>query len=252
MSKIYSVIVLVLFSFAVKAQTDSLLLTFDAANKFYENNNFQSAIDSYEQILATGYEASEIYYNLGNSYFKNNNFPYAILNYERALKLKPNDDDIIYNIEYSNLYIKDQYNQVPDFIIDKIHTKIVHSADSNTWAILSISFFILSLIVFMIFLFSKIIIRRKIAFFISILFMFISIVSFAFSSNMKSYFQNPNAAIMMEISTLKSSPQTDGTDLFIINPGVKLIIEDKNTDWFEVKLPNGVKGWVKKDMLEVI
>lgn len=252
MSKIYYIVGFLFLSFVLKAQTDSLLLNFDAANNLYENDDYQSAIDAYEGILSSGFESSEVYYNLGNAYFKNNNIPKAILNYERALKLKPNDDDIIYNIKYANSYIKDQYEQVPDFIIDKIYTKIVHSANSNTWAITSISFFILSLVAFMFFLFSKIITRRKLAFFVSILFIFISVLAFTFSSNMKSYFQNPNAAIMMNISTLKSSPQSDGTDLFIINPGVKLLIEDESSEWFEVKLPNGVKGWVKQNELEVI
>jgi len=252
MNKIYAILFLFTINFATIAQPDSLLATFNYANNLYENNDYIAAINSYEQILSSGYESDVLYYNLGNAYLKNNNIPKAILYYEKSLKLNPNDKDIIYNIEFSNLYVKDQFTPVPDFIIDRIYSQIVHLADSNTWAIISISFFILTWVSFMTFLFSKIIIRRKLAFFGAILLLFFSITTFIFSSDMKSYIEDPNTAIIMNISTLKSSPQSDGTDLFIINPGVKLKIENKNDDWYEVKLPNGVKGWVRQDVVELI
>lgn len=239
-------------SIVLQAQPDTLKTKFEAANTAYENSQFDDAITYYEQIIASGYESDVLYFNLGNAYFKTNNTPKAILNYEKAKKLNPTDEDIAFNIEFSNLYIKDQYNPVPDFIIDRIYNRLVHSAASNTWAYVSILFFVLTWVAFLLFLFSKIIIRRKIAFLAAIFFIVFSISSFIFSLNMKNYFENPNSAIMMEISTLKSSPQTDGTDLFIINPGVKLTIENKNDEWFEVKLPNGVKGWVKQEVVELI
>ncbi len=237
---------------AISQVPDSLYNMYNKAAEAYKNNNYDTAIILYNKILATDYEAPEVYYNLGNAYFKENDIAHAILNYERALKLKPSDDDAKNNLKYANLFVKDEFNNVPVFIFDRIYRGIVHIFSSNTWAVISIASFILALSLFMIFLFSKIISRRKIAFFGSILLIFISLTGFAFSAQMKNYFTKPNEAIIMQISTIKSSPEEDGTDLFILNPGIKVEIKDQTNDWYEVRLPNGKIGWIKTQNVEVI
>ncbi len=243
---------MILSTINIFAQVDSLQQKFVDANESYKNEQYNDAITDYLKIVNSGNESAEVYYNLGNSYFKINNVPKAILYYEKAKKLDPNNDDITFNIKYANQFIKDDYSQVPDFFADKIYLNIVHSASSNTWAIVSIILFILSLLSFLWFLFSKIRIRRKLAFLFSIVFIFVSISTMIFSAQMKNHFTNANSAIVEQINTLKSSPQDDGTDLVIINPGVKVKIEGENADWYEVQLPNGVKGWIKKETVELI
>ncbi len=252
MKKIIITSIIVFLSVNIFAQSDSLISIFNNANKNYKNGNYQKAIKNYKHILANNYHSAEIYFNLGNAYFKNMNIPKAILNYERALKLAPADEDIKHNIEFANLYVKDEFSDVPVFIIDKIYLKIAHSASSNTWAVISIVLFIFALSSFLFFLFSKYITRRKLTFFFSVIFIAFSVISFIFSGQTKKYFTNPHTAIVMEINTIKSSPQEDGTDLFILNPGVKVKIENQNEQWYQVVLPNGTKGWLKKEYIEKI
>jgi tetratricopeptide (TPR) repeat protein len=252
MKQIFSAIIIILtYNFAL-SQTDTLLNLYNAGNQAYKENNYEQAIVLYEQILDAGYQAPEVYYNLGNAYFKQNNVAKAILNYERALKLKPGDEDIKNNIKYANLFVKDEFNNVPTFVFDRIYNAIVHIFSSNTWAILSIVAFVLSLALFLVFLFSKVISRRKLSFFLSIILIVISAISFVFSAQMKNYFTKPNAAIIMNINTIKSSPEDDGTDLYILNPGIKVQIKDQAENWLEVRLPNGKIGWIKKENVEII
>jgi len=52
--------------------------------------------------------------------------------------------------------------------------------------------------------------------------------------------------------TVKSSPDASGTDLFVIHEGTKVWIEDKISDWKEIKLSDGSKGWLKSEDIETI
>lgn len=94
------VFIVLVFRINLSAQTPNELMI--RANKYYQNNQFEQAIDSYKEILSHGYESSAMYYNLGNAYFKTNKLGYAIYSYEKGLKLSPNDEDLLYNLRISN------------------------------------------------------------------------------------------------------------------------------------------------------
>jgi SH3-like domain-containing protein len=51
---------------------------------------------------------------------------------------------------------------------------------------------------------------------------------------------------------IKSSPDISGTDIFVLHEGTKVWIIDEISDWREIKLSDGTKGWLKASDLEVI
>lgn len=252
MKKTYVFILLVAAYATTSAQNNTQQTNFQLANQKYTNNQYQQAITIYKKILQNKQQSPELYYNLANAYFKNKQTTKAIINYEKALKLAPNNEDIKYNLKYANLYIKDNFDTVPEFIFDKIYFKIIHLFSSNTWVIISIITFYLTLSLILLFLFSKHTIRRKLSFIGAIILLIISSTTIYCSVEMKNYFTKPKTAIITNISTIKSSPKESGTDLIIINPGVKIKIQTQNQNWCEIKLPNGKKGWIKKENFEKI
>lgn len=53
--------------------------------------------------------------------------------------------------------------------------------------------------------------------------------------------------------TVKSTPDESGTDLFVLHEGTKVYIEDNSmTEWKEIRLEDGNKGWVQTKAIEVI
>jgi len=50
----------------------------------------------------------------------------------------------------------------------------------------------------------------------------------------------------------KSSPDSSGTDLFVLHEGSKVKIEDNVGEWYEIKLSDGNKGWVPSNSLTII
>jgi len=244
-------IILIVFGISVNAQNYQPII--DSANANYTQGNYEAAIEYYNQVLDSGYEATEIYYNLGNAYFRSNKTTKAIINYERALKLNPDDEDVQFNLQLSKQYVVDKIDVLPEFFLTKWYKSFIKMFSSNAWAIISMSGFILSLIFILIYFLVQQIGLKKIGFWLGLLFILISITSFTFSYHQKQFaLAKDKAIIVTPTVVVKSSPDKSGTYLFVIHEGLKVIITDELGDWHEIKLTDGSKGWLKKSDLEVI
>ena len=250
MTKTALIFIFLLSSYFGYSNTDSL---FVKANQYYSNNEFELAIKKYEQIISNGYEAPELYFNLGNAYYKMHNIGKAILNYEKAKLLDPKDEDIQFNLELANSLIVDKIDEIPVFPLKLWFNNLILIFSSNIWAILSIISFVIFLIALLIYLFAKTILLKKISFWIGALLLIVSISTCIFSYHNKKLLTKHEYAIVLSPSlTAKSTPDENGTDLFVIHEGLKVKVEDKLGEWCEIKLSDGNKGWVKTERLENI
>ncbi|MDA3880249.1 MAG: tetratricopeptide repeat protein [Prolixibacteraceae bacterium] len=250
MNKLFLLIISLLTALVVAASpADSL----QAANEKYAANEFEKAVAMYENLLESGYESAELYFNLGNAYFKTNNLPKAILNYERANIRNPNNDDFQFNLELANQFVIDKIEPLPRPFLVKWGENLVNMFTSNQWAFVSISTFILMLALTLVYMLSRRIGFRKLAFGLSVVFLLISIVSFVFSYQQKTKITQYNHAIIFNPTiTVKASPDEGGTDLFVIHEGLKVKIEQELNNWVEIKLEDGNSGWVRTEVLEEI
>src|SRR5437588_12621811 len=71
---------------------------FAKANQEYAAGDFKAAIDDYEELVRSGQDTPNLFYNLGNAYFRKTDFGRAILNYERALALDPHHPEAEANL----------------------------------------------------------------------------------------------------------------------------------------------------------
>lgn len=233
-----------------KAQSDSLYLLIEQGNKAYIASEFDKAIESYEQVIGAGYSSSELYYNLGNAYYRNTDYKSAILNYERALLISPDDENILANLEFARNHIQDRIEIIPKFFLLRWIDGLVKIFPAKTWAYISIASFILFLALVFSFLFARSLSLRKLAFFFSVLFLFVSAWSFYGAAVQNKKQTKHNEAIVFSPSvTVKSSPTSNGTDLFIIHEGLKVKVLDSTNGWKEIRLSDGKIGWLKEDAI---
>jgi tetratricopeptide (TPR) repeat protein len=244
-------IILVLISFSAIAENFQTII--DSANANYTQGNYELAIEKYNHVLDEGYEAAEVYYNLGNAYFRSNKTTKAIINFERALKLNPNDEDIQFNLQLSKQYVVDKIDILPDFFLTKWYRSFVKMFSSDMWAFISMLSFVLGLIFLLLYFLLRHRSFRKFGFWFGLFFIFISISTFTFSNKQKQLAQAQEEAIVITPTvTVKSSPDRSGTDLFVIHEGLKVTITDELGEWQEIKLTDGSQGWLKVVDLEVI
>lgn len=236
-----------------KLGSRNIVISKSLADSAYIRNDFTTAIQIYEMILRTG-ESADIYYNLGNSYYKIGDIAKAILNYERALILKPANKDIRSNLEIARAKTVDKVTDVPELFFITWLKSITNSMGIQSWAIIAISFFLLFIVSIYFFFFSTKIVARKTFFILALFFLVFCIIaniSAAFQRRVR--LNRMNAIIISPSVTIRSTPNDNGTSLFILHEGRKVFIKDDSMkDWKEIQLEDGNVGWVKKNDLEVI
>jgi hypothetical protein len=231
------------------AQQEALL----KANDLYAKGQFEAAAAGYESILLSEGVAPELYYNLGNAYFKSNELGKAILNYERALRLAPDYADAKHNLEFANLKVVDNIDVNDEFFLKKWFDLLVKLRSSNGWFYFGGVIFILTLLSFLLFVFGRTTLVRKLFFYIGLTGFIITVSSIVFSGIRKQQMLSHDEAVVLSgVVVVKSAPDKSGTDLYQLHEGTKVTVISILGDWFEVKPGNGNVGWVEVKHLEKI
>ncbi|MBL0308914.1 MAG: tetratricopeptide repeat protein [Bacteroidetes bacterium] len=223
---------------------------YKTASDQYKSSQFEQAATSYEKILAQGYPSPEVYFNLGNCYYKLNQIAKATLNFERAAKLSPEDEDIRHNLKLSELKTIDKIQPVPQLAVITWWKEFTASYSSGGWAIYAVIFVWLALLAVA---FSLFIGMKKITATVGVLFFILSVSFLMLSFQQKTREQNASAAILMvSNSFIKSAPDFNGSNLFMIHEGVKFNILDQVGTWYKIRLADGKVGWLEKGSFERI
>lgn len=223
------------------------------ANELYRSGNYEEAKNHYESIIKANRESASLYYNLGNSYFKLGNYSKSILNYERALLINPGNSDVKYNLKIAQKSIVDKIAPIPEFFLKTWYNGISAIFSVNNWAYISISLFILFIVAIGFYIYSNNLPIKKISFVIGIISIILSLTSINFANHRNNILNDRNFAIILSPSiTVKGSPDSSGTSLFVVHEGLKIKVIGGLGDWVNIKLSDGNEGWIEKQDLEVI
>lgn len=226
---------------------------FNKANLFYQKGDYEKAIELYHQILSKGYSAKELLFNIANSYYRLNQFHYAILYYERAHRLDPSDEDINFNLRMANLHIVDKFDEVPKFFLVQWLANLVDAYSSKTWATIAILSIWISAAVFALFLVVNNVNMKKALFALGLIFFFLFIANSILAySRYRNEITTDYAIVFAINSYVKSSPDENSTDLFILHQGTKVQILDRVGKWLKIRIPNGNIGWIEERELAII
>ena len=222
------------------------------ADSAYAKEDYQTAISIYESLLSDNV-SPELYYNLGNAYYRLDDMPHAILNYERALLLSPGDSDIRFNLQMARNKTIDKIIPESEMFFVTWYKSLVNIMGVDGWAILAIIMFALAAILILLYVFTDVVIIRKIGFFGAGLSMIIFVVANVFAYQQGNKVASYNGAIIMSTANVKSTPAENGTDLFVLHEGTRVdITDDSMNDWKEVRIADGKEGWIETKKLELI
>ncbi len=226
----------------------------NASNAAYADGRWADAVVGYEDISDMGLESPSLYCNTGDAYFKDGNIAKAILYYERALKLDPSYSDAKYNLDLMNASIQDRIDPVPEFILQVWMREICYVMDSNSWAVVFLVFFALTLAMLLVFVMAPTAGGRRAGFFVGILMLICALFAISFSVwQKKDYMKADEAVIMRPVTSVKSSPAAEAsTDLFILHEGTKVKVIDEVGRWKNIELADGRQGWLLSEDMEMI
>lgn len=249
MSRIILLITLVTFfngSFAADNYQD----LWQKGNSYFQQKQYDSAAVYYNKLAEKKPDNAVIYYNLGNAYYRLNNIGKAILNYERALKNDPDFTKASDNLYLTQGRINNRIQPLQKIFFVRWWQSMTAGNLSNAYAIAAIIIFLLAIAYFILSRLGSInfSLPPQATMAMIVLCTLLIILSLASAQNAVN---DDYAIVLDEGAPLMLKPES-GSSKSLIPEGTKVEIEDTQSAWYEVKLPDGRTGWIQHSMLERI
>jgi len=242
MKRILSILLFLMANLVLAQSADSL---FVKANKLYQHEEYAASLSLYEQIEAGNLASDDLYFNMANAYYKTNKVAPAIYYYEKALLLNPNHADAAYNLTFAKRMGIDNIEALPKSIGQKFTDTIILRLSYNTWAYIAVVLSFLFALLFLLYHFSYLSVRKRIYFITSILSAIFIIMTVLFAYSNYDYAKNYKAAIVFaEQSDVKSAPTSSGEIDFELHEGAKVQLLESLDDWRKIKIADGKIGWI--------
>lgn len=247
MKKLLFIAALLLSFVSASAQTKA------EADSAYVQERYEQAISLYNKLLETGASAS-VYYNLGNAYYRTGDMAHAILAYERAYLMEPGDADIRFNLQLARTKTIDKIVPESEMFFITWFRQMIDWYSADQWGravVVCFSLFVVSLLLYF---FAGRMLWRKVGFGVGVCTLILAVLFHIFAYQQQQKLLVRTHAIVMSSSlTVKSTPSTSGTDLFVLHEGTKVeITDDTMKDWKEIRLADGKVGWVPVKTIERI
>jgi tetratricopeptide (TPR) repeat protein len=249
MSQIRFLFLIILLG-CLQLHAQGIFQIFVQANQAYQKQQYQQAVDLYQQILSQGYQSEEVYYNLGNCFYRLNLIGEAILYYEKSLRLDPRDEDVRYNLELANLQVIDRIELPPRLFLFEwwANLKSFFSIDQLTSLVATLFAFVILLLIFWMYV-KRYRVRRWLLTFATVAGILTIIWAYILMVRADNYWKQREAIVLSSTVTVLSAPDENSTDVFLLHEGVKVYLEDQRDIWVKISLPDGKSGWMKsKDM----
>lgn len=245
--KKYLIGLLFLFLFQLQAQNhfDEL---FKKGISLYSQKKYEKALTTFKELEKEGKVNGEVYYNIGNCYYRLNKPALALYYYELAKLYLGNDPDLIHNIEVIHKRLPGLIKVPPKLFIIRWWNSFFDSVNV-TFLIIILT---ILLLIFNIFFLLKLVYRHsrliillnKITWGIA-LFIFLILLSIYFE--WKHDYTHQFGIIMEQKVAVKNEPFDESSTLYYIRQGQKVELLRKIKGWQEILLPDGNKGWIKKN-----
>ena len=233
------------------------------ADSAYTADDYTTALSLYQQAATEYGTSATLWYNIGNTEYRLGNLGKAILAYERSLRLDPSNHDTRANLAFVKSKCIDRPADKGSFIsntTDGIATMV----SPDTWAWIAFTAFALMLASVAIYLFTSTVLLRKTGFFSAI---FLTVfTAFAVIMTLRAAgiaTSKTEGVIISKSAILSTSPRQpkhrteeamllhEGTRISIID-SVSAVNDTTGVKWYDVRIDNSHRAWIKSTDIEII
>ena len=231
------------------ANPDSL---YKIGNQAMLQEDFETAIENYEQILNQGNSHPDLYYNIGNAYYRLNQIGYAVWAYEKGLQIAPRDKDLQFNLSLANARVRDRVEMPRSMFILEQYRALKKSTTLIDIVLIASAIFMLGAFVYFLkkyYRWESIWISRLIItlFVLSLFIHLIVLDKYYEISDTKEV-----VIVQSEVDIFSAPFYRRETVLFRLHEGVKAEITQEQPDWIEIILIDGKKGWVQSEKVRYL
>jgi len=220
---------------------------YQQAHLAYRETRFQAAYDGYERLLGAAGDDGQLLYNLGNAAFRLDQIGRAILFYERALVLLPRDADLKFNLTHAREQIRDVIPAPESFVDTAFFWLGSLTLTEFFWC------FAVANILFWGILAIRIYSRAEWTY--SLLFLLLAfwlVAGLSFGVKWQQTRSDDRAVILQAEVSVLAGPDIRDTLLFKIHEGTIVHLERSEDAWSLIRLPDGRRGWLRAEGLELI
>jgi tetratricopeptide (TPR) repeat protein len=233
------------------AQVDEAARLLDEGNSHFREGDFDEARMAYEEVLALGMESGAVYYNLGNAYFRMDKLGKAMLNYRRASRFFPDDAALSHNMDLVRSRARDQLSVLPQPVFSKWWNTLVDAIGLRTlfWSGVVAWLAGLALVARRVVTGSLGAMARRAA--ATLLLGGLLAGAGAVASSVARA-DNVSAVVITDRAHVLEGPANDARTVVVIHEGLVVDVLVDQERWIQVRLPNGVTGFVERETIETI
>ncbi len=226
---------------------------FRRAEQAYQQESYQEAIRTYEEMRSAGIEDGTLYYNLGNAYFKAGHLGLAVVNYERALKLMPGDEDTRANLSFARELLSDEVQEPPLPLAIGWVVDLYQRMRPNLLAEILAVCFLLGGAAMTVLLSERWPALRSASMGVVITCVVLTAVAGgSLAAKLHTAATRVEAIIVTENAYVRSGPGETSPRLAEIHEGLKVRVLGEREGWLQISLASGLTGWIQKDQIETI
>lgn len=265
-NRIYNLLMILLLA-VVPVHADML----DDASAAYNKGDYNKAISLYKEAERRHGTSSALYFNMGQAYTRAGNMGAAMVSYQRALRLDPSNSEARDNIKYVESKVQDANRaemkgkklsvtpEAPSFF-SAVKQYVTRRHASDTWALWAGICFVLFCGCVALYVFTRIVLLRKIGFFGGGAFIVLSLLFLTFAfMGAKAADRHEEGVVTAYKVQLMADPSTSSKSVApMLTQGTMMDIidvqksEDGDVQWYKVRLNSDYVGWVQSDSFEVI
>lgn len=222
---------------------------FDEGNRHYRQGEYREAVDRYQRAIDEGFVSGALLFNMGNAYFRLDEIGQAIRYYEKAAEVIPESTALRHNLAIARAQTIDQFSQLPKPIWETWWQWVIRTFGSSALFAMGVAFYLAAAVTVAIRIRDgQSPWRRRILTFTAVL--AIVFISTGFAASVEEQTAR-RAVVLSDEVTLRESPDGAASDTEI-HEGLVVHVATPKADWIEIRLPNGVRGWVPAASLGVI
>jgi tetratricopeptide (TPR) repeat protein len=225
---------------AALSGADSL---FAEANRAYEASEYRVAAATYQEILQSGLESPELYFNVGNAQYRLGALGKAILAYRRCLRLAPRDREARRNLALARTRVGNQPEPSP--VLSRIATVLLEAFSSRELTHALLLIYWVAGIVGLCHLMKRC--RWSRTALITLLALAVPVLILWWA---RLTFERKPLAVLVETAAARSGPGVDYRLQFTAGEGTEVLEEKREHGWHLVRVPQGHRGWVEAEKLE--
>lgn len=219
---------------------------FDRGNLAYENGHYAEAAQAYVAAMRYGIEDVRLEYNMGNAAFQLGRLGEAILHYERAYRLDPTDGDILANLEYARSLRLDRVESPEIAAPVRLARNVLDRIGPDRLA---------AAILILVWIVSALLVRFSIrpagwtassGWTIALLACALVLVAASWWITCHRLEDRDLVVVLAKEVEILSGPGENHAPLVTVHEGLTLELRTEREDWIQVRLPDGLNGWVPR------